>query len=83
MPDLRRKFSIDDYLKRYEKALGSLHQLDSFDEFRAYTAKHKLYTVALEHCRYQDEKLSEITRIYAEHLQSESKYKEAAIGISP
>ena len=58
MVELRRKHSIDDYLKRYTKALSSLCALDAFEEVKSYTVKHKLYNPALEHYRYQDAQLS-------------------------
>ena len=79
MPELRRKFSIDDDLKRYTKALSSLCALDTFEEVESYTIKHSLYTSALEHYRYRDAQLSILMRLYAEYLQSEGSFKDAAV----
>jgi len=81
MSILRRQHTIDDYLGAYTKALLHLHNLDAFDELKAYTIKHKLYKEALELYRYQTARLNEIMRLYADHLNSEFKYKEAGIGI--
>lgn len=82
MPSLRRHHTIDAHLKRYSKALQHLYDLDVFDELKAYTIKHNLYKEALKLYRYQPARLQEIMRLYADHLNSESKYKEAGLGIS-
>lgn len=79
MPELRRKHSIDDYLKRYTKALSSLCALDAFEEVKLYTVKHVLYTSVLETFRYREAQLSTLTRLYADYLHSEGSFRDAAI----
>jgi elongator complex protein 1 len=39
-----------------------------------------LYKEALEIYKYQPEQLREITQIYADYLQNDSRHKDAAIG---
>ena len=53
MSDLRRRYSIDDHLGRYSKALHHLCELDAFDDVKSYVLKHVLYTWALAFYRYQ------------------------------
>ncbi|QSZ31521.1 hypothetical protein DSL72_001088 [Monilinia vaccinii-corymbosi] len=79
MPELRRKYSIDDYLSRHTKALNHLHELNAFEELQKYTQKHALYKAALAIYRYNPEPLAVITALYAEYLESKSSYKEAAL----
>lgn len=81
-PEIRRQFSIDDYLGRHSKALQHLHTLDSFDELQAYTQKHTLYQSALALYRYVPDRQAHLTNLYAEHLESKAKYKEAALAFS-
>ncbi|KAL8930229.1 MAG: hypothetical protein Q9208_000846 [Pyrenodesmia sp. 3 TL-2023] len=78
MGPLRRKFSIDDHLGRFRKALGYLNDLNEFDELKTYTVKHNLYQDALTFCRYDENKYSSIMQLYADHLKSTSRFKEAA-----
>ncbi|KAI9729846.1 MAG: hypothetical protein M1834_006595 [Cirrosporium novae-zelandiae] len=78
-PLLRRKFSIDDHLGRHTKALEHLHSLDVFNEFSAYVEKHTLYSFGLSLLRYQQEKFNKIMQQYADHLYTNSKFKEAGI----
>lgn len=79
MSELRRRFSIDDFLSRYTKALAHLHTLDVFDELQAYTQKHSLYKNALEIYRYNPSRHATLTSLYANHLESKSSFKEAAL----
>ncbi|KAG6022003.1 hypothetical protein E4U41_002338 [Claviceps citrina] len=79
LPDLRRRFEIDDHLGRRPKALGYLHALDAFDELCSYTAKHALYQDALRIYRYDQARLGAITALYARHLESRSSYREAGL----
>ena len=81
MPIVQRKYSIDDYLRRHDKALKHLHELDDFEVFKSYTVKHSLYNDALRLCRYDERKLRGIVRLYADHLLRESRYKESATGM--
>lgn len=57
-----------------------LHTLAAHEEIRAYVIKHVLYKEALDLYKYQPEQQNEITYLYAEYLQAESKHKDAAIG---
>ena len=80
MPIIQRKYTIDDFLRRCSKALRHLHDLDNFEEFKSYTVKHSLYEDALRLCRYAENNLRDIMRLYAHHLLRESRYKESGIG---
>ncbi|CZS90540.1 related to killer toxin insensitive protein 3 [Rhynchosporium agropyri] len=79
MTDLRRRFSIDDYLKRHEKALKHLHALDSFAELQTYTQKHALYQATLSLYRYNPDQYAALTLLYASYLETKSSFKEAAL----
>ncbi|RBR06084.1 uncharacterized protein FIESC28_11195 [Fusarium coffeatum] len=79
LPELRRKFEIDDHLERRVKALGHLQTLDVFDELLAYTVKHSLYHDALRIYRYDPPRLRELTAAYAAYLESTSAYREAGL----
>ena len=57
-----------------------LHDLKAFDEVKTYVLKHGLYVEALELYRYQGDQLVEIMRLYANHLQQSSQFREAGIG---
>lgn len=77
---LRRQYSIDNHLGRYRKALIHLCELNAFDEVKFYTMEYNLYTEAVDFYRYQEDKLKDIMRLYAEFLQQEGKFREAGIG---
>ncbi|KAL5342561.1 IKI3 family-domain-containing protein [Aspergillus crustosus] len=79
LPELRRYFEIDNYLGRWSKALKHLHGLGADDELRDYVVKHVLYQDAIDIYKYQTEQLHDITHLYANYLQEESKYKDAGI----
>lgn len=79
MTELRRRFSIDDFLARHTKALGHLHTLDAFSELQTYTQKHALYQHALGLYRYNPAQHTALTQLYAQHLESKSNFKEAAL----
>jgi len=79
MTDLRRRFAIDDYLSRYTKALTHLHTLNAFEELQTYTQKHSLYKFALGLYRYNPTQHSTLIFLYAQHLESKSSFKEAAL----
>jgi elongator complex protein 1 len=79
MTELRRRFSIDDFLGRHTKALNHLHSLDAFSELEAYTQKHSLYRHALGIYRYNQAQHDRLTELYAQHLESKSNFKEAAL----
>lgn len=77
MPMLRRMYSIDNHLGRFKKALRHLCDLSAFDEVKDYTAKHGLYPEALDFYRYQEDRLREIMRLYADFLHRNGRFKEA------
>ncbi|KAL4873175.1 hypothetical protein BDV12DRAFT_209116 [Aspergillus spectabilis] len=79
LPELRQYFEIDNYLGRWSKALKHLHGLGAHDELREYVVKHVLYQDAIDIYKYQTEQLHDITHLYANYLQEESKYKDAGI----
>lgn len=79
LPELRRKFAIDEHLGRREKALQHLHALNVFDEVQSYTVKYTLYQAALRLYRYDAERHRALTDLYAAHLESRSKYREAGL----
>ena len=79
LPEVRRKFEIDDHLARRTKALGHLQTLDSFDELCAYTTKHILYQDALRLYRYDTQRLRALTNLYAAYLESTSAFREAGL----
>lgn len=79
LPELRRRFAIDDHLSRHAKALTHLHSLDAFTELQTYTQKHALYQAALSIYRYNPERHALLTNLYAQYLESKSQFKEAAL----
>ncbi|KAL9099105.1 MAG: hypothetical protein Q9163_005346 [Psora crenata] len=79
MPELRKRYTIDDYLGRHTKALTHLFELDAFEEVKSYATKHSLYAQALDHYRHQEGKVLELTRLHAHYLQQEGKFKDAGI----
>ncbi|KAH7061357.1 IKI3 family protein [Macrophomina phaseolina] len=79
MEPLRRQFTIDDNLGRRSKAIAHLHELDSFEELKAYAEKHELYSDAIALHKYQQERLKEVMKLYAEHLNSRNRFREAGI----
>ncbi|KAJ6440781.1 elongator complex protein 1 [Purpureocillium lavendulum] len=79
LPELRRKFEIDDHLARRSKALLHLQALDVFDELCSYTTKHVLYQEALKLYRYDQQRLNALTDLYAAHLESTSAFREAGL----
>ena len=79
MPELRRQFSINNFLGRHAKALRNLCDIDAFEEVKSYAVKYSLYSQALEYYRYQDARLAEVMRLYADNLQQGGKFKDAGI----
>ncbi|KIV79454.1 hypothetical protein PV11_07016 [Exophiala sideris] len=78
LPVFRRRYTIDNHLKKYAKALVSLHALEAHDEVQSYTVKHFLYTTAIDLYKYDKPHLDTITRLYAEHLSTQSQHAAAA-----
>ncbi|KAH7094464.1 elongator complex protein 1 [Paraphoma chrysanthemicola] len=79
LPQLRRRFKIDDQLSRWAKALAHLKDLNCFDETQDYVQKHALYSQALELYQYDHAYLKMIMRQYADYLSANNKNKEAAL----
>ncbi|KAI1175770.1 IKI3 family-domain-containing protein [Nemania sp. FL0916] len=79
LPKLRMKFAIDDHLNRHEKALSHLKDMHAHQEAQDYTAKHSLYSAALQLYRYDVTNLAIIRGLYAAHLESRSKYRDAGL----
>ncbi len=79
---MRRKFQIDDQLGRRTKSLRHLHDLEAFDELKAYVEKHELYPDALDFYRYRSPQLGEIMKLYAGFLERKSRFGEAGIGMT-
>ncbi|KAI1418114.1 IkappaB kinase complex, IKAP component [Hypoxylon sp. FL1857] len=79
LPDLRRKFAIDDHLGRHEKALAHLQSLQAHKEAQDYTVKHALYASALKLYRYDQPNLTILTGLYAKYLESKSRFREAGL----
>ncbi|CCK69032.1 Elongator subunit IKI3 KNAG_0B06020 [Huiozyma naganishii CBS 8797] len=81
---LRRKFTIDDYLKNYDKALTHLTELEKdreevSDEFINYVETHELYKDGLKLYRNDSAKQNAVYRLFAKHLSSKQEYNEAGI----
>ncbi|KAL2160879.1 hypothetical protein VTH06DRAFT_1076 [Thermothelomyces fergusii] len=79
MPLLERKFTIDDRLEHWEKALDHLKALNNFEEVKKYVVKHKLYQYALAIYRHEEQHHRAITDLYAAYLKSTSRFKEAGL----
>ncbi|KAF2720807.1 IkappaB kinase complex, IKAP component [Polychaeton citri CBS 116435] len=79
LPQLRQRFAIDNDLKRYRKALHHLQVMDAFDEVKLFVEKHELYSAAIELYRYDNSRLIELMRLYAEYLSSRNRYEDAGM----
>ncbi|KAL2185459.1 IkappaB kinase complex, IKAP component [Thermothelomyces heterothallicus CBS 203.75] len=79
MPPLKRQFTIDDRLEHWEKALDHLKALNNFEDVKKYVVKHKLYQYALAIYRHEEQHHRAITDLYAAHLKSTSRFKEAGL----
>jgi elongator complex protein 1 len=82
--ELRRRFLIDTHLKKFEKAIVSLAELEKVEskdkvseEFQDYVVEHDLYNVALGIFHYEAEKQDVILGLYARSLYSKQEYVEA------
>ncbi|CAI5759257.1 unnamed protein product [Candida verbasci] len=82
-PDLKRKFLIDNHLKKHENALQWLHEQgqDSHETFDDYVVTHDLFKAALKIYDYSGDKkrTNDILKLYAEHLHELKNFSEAAI----
>ncbi|KAI1147234.1 IKI3 family-domain-containing protein [Nemania diffusa] len=79
LPKLRMKFAIDDHLNRHQKALSHLKDTHAHQEAQDYTVKHSIYSAALQLYRYDVANLAVLRGLYAKHLESRSKYREAGL----
>lgn len=72
LPQLRCQYTIDNHLKKYDRALASLHALAAHEEVKGYVTKHALYAQALDLYKYDTEgHLQAITRLCAEYLHTQ------------
>lgn len=78
LPVLRRQYTIDNHLKKFAKALVSLHALEEHAEVEAYTVKHNLYTDAILLYKHSPLYRDKMKRLYADHLANNSKHSHAA-----
>ncbi|KAI7866463.1 IKI3 family-domain-containing protein [Spinellus fusiger] len=76
-----QRFRIDDYLKRYEKALKNLSCTgdDRFQELVEYMRKHSLYLPALSVYANRPPQKQIILNVYGEYLTQSNAYSEAGI----
>ncbi|KAG8908640.1 hypothetical protein FRB99_004928 [Tulasnella sp. 403] len=76
-----QKFRIDDYLKKYAKALQGLHEAGhaKFEEALAYVEKHRLYTEALVIWSDAPEEGKALLNLYGEYLFERREFRQAAI----
>ncbi|GJJ14814.1 hypothetical protein Clacol_009082 [Clathrus columnatus] len=74
-------FKIDDYLKRYPKALKSLQLSgsDHFEEAKAYVEKHNLYKDALNLWKHDHDRFKAMLELYGDYLFDRREFKEAAL----
>jgi elongator complex protein 1 len=79
LPEVRRKFEIDDHLGRRAKALSHLKELDAFDELTSYTTKYELHQEALLLYRYDTARHKSLTDLLAAYLESKSNFREAGL----
>ncbi|KAK0313780.1 putative elongator complex protein 1 [Friedmanniomyces endolithicus] len=79
MQPLRQRYTIDNDLKRYHKALSHLHSIGDFEELMKYMEKHELYNASMDLYRYDNTRLTEIMRLFAVYSSSRNRYKEAGI----
>lgn len=76
-----RKFRIDNYLKRYEKALTNIVKcgVEKLDECLELIEKHNLYTLAIRAFKPNDECYNDVVLQYANHLRSKGAFYEASL----
>ncbi|CAO1627671.1 unnamed protein product [Parajaminaea phylloscopi] len=81
----RRRFEIDDHLRRHDKALLSLIKStgatapDAFDEVLEYTKRHRLFGTALQACTSEPKKWRRLQGIYGDYLLGRQKWTESAL----
>lgn len=75
-----RKFKIDDYLEKFEKALGHLSRCDGRDEeFLAYMSKHLLFKIGMELFEVKTSMYTEILIQFAVFQMAEKEYDQAGM----
>lgn len=79
LPPLQRQFAIDDKLNRRDKALVHLKTLNDFSAVTSYVVKHNLYQQALTLYRNSKSHTRTLTDLYAAHLKSTSRFREAGL----
>lgn len=83
--ELRRRFMVDNYLKKYEKALDSLVKIpieenkDIKDEIIDFIIDHDLYKHALTLYENDSENFNVVLGYFADYLNSKQNYTQAAI----
>ncbi|XP_037897986.1 putative elongator complex protein 1 [Glossina fuscipes] len=75
------KFKIDEYLKRYEKAIQHLAKCgaEHFEEGLTFIKNKKLFIQALVLYKHDNEKHKTICLAYADYLRAQSKLEDASI----
>lgn len=78
---IRRKFSVDSYLKRYEKALEHLAEIGepAYSELEDFVVEHELYKKVLSIYKYDTARQDVILNLYASYLQGKMQYAEAGL----
>ncbi|KAG8631344.1 hypothetical protein KVT40_000484 [Elsinoe batatas] len=81
LPEARQHFTIDNDLKRHDKALASLLTMSDsgWDEAKRYAVRYELYAALVEGVKYNKGKSEEAMRLWAEFLAERNRYKEAGI----
>uniref|UniRef100_A0A1A9WDF6 Elongator complex protein 1 n=1 Tax=Glossina brevipalpis TaxID=37001 RepID=A0A1A9WDF6_9MUSC len=78
--DNYRKFKIDEYLKRYEKALEHISKCEEkFEEALEFIKNHKLFNQALTLYKSNHECYKSICLAYADSLRAQGKLEDASI----
>lgn len=75
-----RKFTIDNYLKRYSSALKHIAKLeDKTDEFLEFMCKHELYPDALKLFDKKHKVYEEIMNLHGDYFLRKNRYEDAGI----
>lgn len=80
--ELRRKFLIDDFLGKHEKALIHLVQIVSgeiTEELKSYVVKHELYKAALSQYKGENKQQNVMLCLFAKFLYSKQNYSESGL----
>ena len=54
--------------------------MDAFQEFKDYMVSHELYRTALHIYQYDADRLKDVMALHADHLNKQSRFKEAGLG---